>query len=125
VSAGAPRPVLLLFAVLGAPTAWVTQFLAGYALTEAACNTVGQSWDVPLDTLVVALTAAAAAVSVLAGLAALATFRATRSAGEGGAPPGGRVHFLAIVGMTVAPLMLAIIVMSGAGVLALDGCRQG
>jgi hypothetical protein len=125
VSAGVPRPALLLFAVLGAPAAAVAQFLAGFALTEAACNTAGQSWDVPLDPLVGALTAAAAAVAVLAGLAALTTFRATRGAGHDRAPPGGRVHFLATVGIVVAPLMLAIIVMDGVGVLVLDECRQG
>jgi hypothetical protein len=115
----------LWFAVLGAPAAWVTQFLAGFALTEAACNTAGRTWNVPLDGLVIGLTAGAVAVSVAAELAAFATFRATRDAGEGGAPPGGRVHFLAIVGLVVTPLMLAMIVLSGVGVLALDGCRQG
>jgi hypothetical protein len=120
-----PRPVVVWFAVLGAPAAWVTQFLAGFALTEADCNTAGRTWNVPLDGLVTALTVGAVAVSVAAGLAAIAAFRATRAAGEGGAPPAGRVHLLAIVGMAVAPLMLAIIVLSGVGVLVLDGCRQG
>jgi hypothetical protein len=120
-----PRAALLWFAVLGAPAAWVTQFLAGYALTEAACNTVGRTSNVPLDALVAALTAGAAAVSVLAGLAAVLIFRGARAAGEDGPPPGGRVVFMAIVGMIVAPLMLAIILLSGVGVLVLDGCRQG
>ena len=120
-----PSPALVWFAVLGPPGAWVVQFLAGYALTEAACNTAGRGWDVPVDGPVAGLTAAAAAVTVLACIAALACFRATRASGEKGPPPAGRIHFLAIVGIVVAPLMLAIILLSGVGVLALDDCRQG
>jgi hypothetical protein len=125
VSARLPRPLVVWFAVLGAPAAWVSQFLAGYALTEVDCNAAGRAWNVPLDGLVIALTAGAVAVAVAAGLAALAAFRATRTAGEEGAPPAGRVHFMAIVGMVVTPLMVAMIVLSGVGVVALDGCRQG
>lgn len=125
MSAGLTRPALIWFAVLGAPAAWVTQFLAGFALTEAACNSAGRTWDLPLDELVAALTAGAAAVAVTSGIVAVAGFRVTRAAGSNPPPPGGRVHFLMTVGMVVAPLMLAIILLSGVGVLLLDGCRQG
>jgi hypothetical protein len=120
-----PRPALVWFGVLGAPVAWVLQHVAGYALTEAVCNRNGDTWNVPLDTLAAILTALCASIAVLGGLAALASFRATRAAGEGGPPPAGRVHFLAIAGMTVAVLMLAIILLDGVGVLAGEGCRQG
>ena len=120
-----PHPAIVWFGVFGAPAAWVLQHVAGYALTEAACNRIGATWDVPLDTLAAVLTALCAGISVLGGLAALASFRATRAAGEGGPPPAGRVHFLGIAGMVVALLMLAIILLDGIGVLAVEGCRQG
>jgi hypothetical protein len=120
-----PRPALVWFGVLGAPVAWVLQHVAGYALSEADCNRVGRMWNVPLDTLVAVITVLCAAIAVLGGLAALASFRATRAAGEGGPPPAGRVHFMAIAGMVVAVLMLAIILLDGIGVLAVEGCRQG
>jgi len=118
-----PRPALVWFGVFGAPAAWVLQHVAGYALTEAACNRIGE--NVPLDTLAAILTAVCAGIAVLGGLAALASFRATRAAGEGGPPPAGRVHFLAIAGMVVALLMLAISLLDGIGVLAVEGCGQG
>jgi hypothetical protein len=123
VSEPLPSRALVWFGLLGAPGAWVAQHLTGYALTEAACNEAGRGWDVPIDALTAALTAAAAALAVLAGLAALAAFRSTR--GAGGKPPAARVHFLGIAGIVVAPLFLAIIVMSGVGVIVLEGCRQG
>lgn len=113
------------FGLFGAPAAWVLQHVAGYALTEAGCNRIGETWNVPLDTLSVILTAFCASIAVLGGLAALASFRATREAGEGGPPPAGRVHFLAIAGMVVALLMLAIILLDGIGVQAVEGCGQG
>jgi hypothetical protein len=120
-----PRPAIVWFGVFGAPVAWVVQHVAGYALTEAACNRIGATWNVPLDTLAAILTAVCAGIAVLGGLAALTSFRATRVAGENGPPPAGRVHFLAIAGMVVALLMLAIILFDGIGVLAVEGCSQG
>jgi len=120
-----PRPAIVWFGVLGAPVAFVLQHVVGYALTEAACNRIGTTWSVPLDTLATVLTALCAGIALLGGLAALASFRATRAAGEGAPPPAGRVHFLAITGMVVALLMLAIILLDGIGVVAVEGCRQG
>jgi hypothetical protein len=72
--------------------------------------------------LTLAVMAVAAAVAVLAELSAIAVYRRTRDAGSD--PPGSRMHFLAIVGMTVGPLFLAIILMSGLGAAFLDSCTQ-
>jgi hypothetical protein len=70
----------------------------------------------------------AAAIAVLAGLSALAVFLRTRDVkGVGGSeepPPKGRLHFLAVVGMAISPLFLAIILMDGLGVLILPECVQ-
>lgn len=122
-----PSPRLVWFGVVGAPAAWVTQFLAGFALSEAACNPPGSERTLSLELIVTLLTCAAVAVALLAAAAALAVFRATRTAGEeeASAPPAGRVHFLATVGLIVAPMMLAIIVLNGIGLIVLDPCRQG
>jgi hypothetical protein len=116
-----PTGARLWFGVFGAPFAWVVQFLFGYALTDAECGAAG--WDIPVDGLTAAATAAAACVAVLAGLSAIHVFRATRGAGE--EPPASRVHFLSIVGLTIAPLFLCIILMSGIGAIVLGECHQG
>jgi hypothetical protein len=117
-----PR-ALQWFGLLGAPFAWVAQFVFGYAITEAGCDPGGRRYGIPIDGWTTAATAAAAVVAVLAGLAALATFRATSDAGS--EPPAGRVHFLATVGMTISVLFLFIILMGGLGAIALENCRQG
>jgi len=111
------------FAVAGAPVAWGLQFTIGYWLTQAHCSVAGGAWGIPLDVAVVILTVAAAAAALGAGVAALRLFRATRDAELHGAPPAGRVHFLATVGMAVTPLFVCIIVMNGVGILIL-GCNQ-
>ena len=48
-------------------------------------------------------------------------FRATRSA-EGRTEE--RIHFLAIVALTINPLLLALVVMDGVGVPVLTICQQ-
>jgi heme/copper-type cytochrome/quinol oxidase subunit 2 len=111
---------------LGAPFAWAGQHIAGYALGLADCpdNTAGPGWNVPVDTLTIVVGAVAAAAAVLCGLAAVAAWRATRDADDSDAPPAGRVHFLSVIGMTITPLFLAIIVMSSAGAVVFSGCVQ-
>jgi hypothetical protein len=116
------RRLLLWFGVLGAPVAWTFQHLAGYALTEAACHEAGTMWKVAVVTWTLALTAGAAAIAVLAGLAAIATWRATRGASD--ESPTARMHFMAVMGMTLTPLFLMIILMSGIGVAAIGGCAR-
>jgi hypothetical protein len=114
----------LWFGLLGAPAAWTLQHVTGYALTEATCGEAGSSgWDVHLDAWTIAVVASAALVAVAAGGAAALTYRATRDAGD--EPPAARVRFLAVIGMAIAPLFLAMILMSGLGTLFLDHCRQG
>jgi hypothetical protein len=119
--------LLLWFGLFGAPAAWTAQFLIGYWLSEVRCSTGGAA-GLSVDAWAIAVTAGAAALAVGAELAAFTAFRRTRGArGMGGsdeAPPKGRVHFLATVGLVIAPLFFFIIVMSGVGVAVLDECRQ-
>ena len=111
---------------LGPAFAWAGQHVAGFALGLADCpdNRHGAGWNVPVDGLTIAVGAVAAAAAALCGLAAVLAWRATRDASDSDAPPAGRVHFLAVIGMTITPLFLAMIVMSSAGAIAANGCVQ-
>jgi hypothetical protein len=112
--------------LFAAPMAWASQHVAGIELTFSAChdNTAGPAWDVPLDPVTIAITAVAACTAVLGGLAAVAAFRATRKVEDDDPPPPGRIHFLSVIGMTISPLFLAIILMSGLGSIFMSGCVQ-
>ena len=112
---------LLWFAVLGAPLAWATQHVVGFGLTVAACGAPGRAWDIAVDAWTIAATVAAAVIAILAEIAAGVVFRATRDAGSD--PPGARIHFMSIVGLTINPLFLFIILLSGVGVAVLDNCH--
>jgi heme/copper-type cytochrome/quinol oxidase subunit 2 len=117
---------LMWFGLFGAPAAWAAQHVAGIWLTLAQChgNTAGPSWSLHLDAWVTAITAVAAAVAVLAGLSAASAWRSTREADDSDPPPAGRIHFLGVVGLTISPLFLAIILMSGLGTVFLPQCVQ-
>jgi hypothetical protein len=114
------------FSVLGPPFAWALQHVAGISLGLADCpdNTRGPGWSVPVDGVTLAIGSAMAIVAVLGGAAAVAAFRTTRGIDESDAPPAGRIHFLALIGMTITPLFLAMIAMSTAGAIAATGCTQ-
>jgi hypothetical protein len=111
---------------LGPPFAWAGQHIAGYALGLADCpdNTRGPGWHVPVDTGTIVVAAVALATAAACGLGAVAAWRATREADDSDAPPAGRTHFLAVIGMTITPLFLAMILMSSAGALVFSGCVQ-
>jgi hypothetical protein len=114
------------FGVLGPPFAWAVQHVAGFSVGLADCpdNTPGPGWSVPVNALTVAIGGLAAIAAALAGVAAIAAFRATRDAEESDAPPAGRIHFLALIGITITPLFLAMIAMSTAGAIVATGCTQ-
>jgi hypothetical protein len=118
-----------LFAWLGVfmpPFAWAAQHVLGYATGLADCpdNTAGPGWDVPVDGITVAIGGTATVLVLLGGVFSLFAFRATRGAEEDDAPPAGRIHFLSIIGLTIMPLFLAIVLMSSAGAIVASGCTQ-
>jgi hypothetical protein len=119
---------LMWVGLLGAPAAWTVQHVTGYGLTEAACGVAGSRWSTPVDAWTIVVTAIAASLALLAGVAAVLAFMRTRKVeGSGGSeepPPKGRIHFLAVIGMTISPLFLAIILMSGLGSIFLANCVQ-
>jgi hypothetical protein len=111
--------LLMWLGLLAAPMAWTAQHVAGIGLTLADCAAVG---PVRLSTWTVIVSALAVATAATGLAAAVATLRRTRDAGP--EPPGSRIHFLAIVALTVTPLLLAIMLMSSIGDLSALGCRQ-
>ena len=117
---------LMWFGLLGAPAAWAAQHVTGVMLTIGAChdNTAGPDWHVHVDAWAVAVTSVAAIVALLGLLSAVAAWRSARDADDSDPPPAGRVHFLGIVGLTISPLFLAIILMSGLGTIFLSQCVQ-
>jgi hypothetical protein len=118
-----PTSLLIWFGLFGAPAAWTLQHIVGYGLTEASCQEAGQvDWHISLDASTIVVTGAALLVGLASVAAAVVAVVRTRDAGT--EPPGSRMRFLALVAITVAPLVLFIMVMSGAGVVVISGCRQ-
>jgi uncharacterized membrane protein YidH (DUF202 family) len=124
VSAARPPRSVHVLAWLGwsaAPAAWVVMHVLGFGLTQAACNGRAHR-DVPIDSLALVSMIAAALVAVAGLISALRAFRAT---GDAEGLPGERVHFMAVIGLTISPLFLAIILMDGVGAIVLENCHPG
>ena len=110
------------FGLLGAPLAWSVHHVFGISVIEAACNPPSPQWGVPVDGWTLTATVVAAIVATLSAAAAFMTYRATKDAGTD--IPEARMRFLAIVGIVVSPLFLAIMLMSGITVVAFPECVQ-
>jgi hypothetical protein len=108
------------FAVLGGAVATAAQFVIGMQLGLARCEPPATRFRLPIHAWSVGLAAGAAIVVLVAQLAAVAMFRATRNADGRGE----RIHFLAVVALTVNPLLFALVVMDGVGVPVLAICQQ-
>jgi hypothetical protein len=118
--------MLAWLGALGPPFAWAVQHIGGYALGLADCpdGTIGPGWKVDVNPWTIVIGGTAALVATGCGLAAFAAYWTTREADDTDAPPAGRIHFLAVIGMTIAPLFLAMIVMSSAGGIIASDCQQ-
>jgi hypothetical protein len=115
--------LLMWVGVWAAPVAWALQHAAGVMFGIAQCNVNGARWGVPLKTWDVLIAAVCAAVAVGGIVAAILAFRGTSDRAES-PPPGSRIHFMAAMALTIAPLFLAIIVLNGLGTGLNDLCRQ-
>jgi hypothetical protein len=110
--------------LLAAPAAWTVQHVLSFGVSEARCNATGRQWGVPSTTWLTVLTIAAGLLA-LAGLAAsLLAFRSLRDAGEDAAPPAGRARLMAVFGLAIGPIFLALVLLDGLGALLLDTCAQ-
>jgi hypothetical protein len=126
VTAPSPRKLtrrdrlLLIFGFFGPHAAWTVHLLAGYGYEEAACaNGTGVG---VVEPFIIGLTVVLGAATVAAGLASLTTLREVKR-GELD-DPRGRVRFVATFGLLSVPIFLAIIVLGGLMLLALNPCVQ-
>ena len=117
---------LMWFGLFAAPFAWAAQHVTGVLLSISQChdNAAGPDWNVHIDTWAGIVTAVAALIAALGLVSAVLAWRSTRDADDSDAPPAGRIHFLGIIGLTISPLFLAIILMSGLGTIFLPQCVQ-
>jgi hypothetical protein len=127
-----PSTALVWFGVLGGPLSWSVQFITNLWFTFAQCSPAGR-WQLPLRGWQIGLSVAALAVGGAALAVSVLLYRRTSRIkgmtetvrrGFGGAPPLARVHFLSVVGLTVNPLALIIIIMTGIGAPLLTVCVQ-
>jgi hypothetical protein len=128
-----PPTLVTWFGVIGGAVAWALAFVAGYGFGLAHCFPTGTSYSFPLSgwqigAAVAGLVIALASIGVCVWIF-LRTFRIGDVAGmerrgDGAPPPAGRLQFLAMTGLTVNLLAIAIIVMDGVGAPILHACQQ-
>lgn len=128
-----PSNAVIWFAVLGGGVAWVVQFTAGLAFTWAGCQpdaartmVAVRGWQsvLAIGGTVVGLLAVAVALRLYRQTARVDDVPASLRRGDGPAPPVGRVHFLATVGLLINALALAMMVMTAIGAPLLRVCQQ-
>lgn len=118
------RTSLVWFGLLAAPTAWVAQLVAGYTVEEAACSEMPVLGSDP-DAWLAVVSVAALVVAVLGGAAALVSWLAATAANREEAvdPRGGRIAFMAGIGVLGSLVFLAVIALGAAALLSLDACQ--
>jgi hypothetical protein len=114
--------LLLWVGLLAAPLAWTVHLVAGFGATLAACNGGGREFS--LDAWEVALTVAAVCVALAGQAAAVLAWRATRGGRPSGAPPAGRIHFLADAALLSNSIFLVAILLGGVAAVHFAGCGQ-
>ena len=133
MTARRPSNLVLWFGVLGGGAAWTIEFVTGLYFTWAQCNQPDGRTQVPLREWQTGLAAGGALVGLIAFGVCLWIYLSTHQIddvageerrGEGHPPPLGRVHFLAVVGMTVNVIVIVIMVITAIGAPNLAFCQQ-
>lgn len=118
--------LLLWFAVLGGVVAWAVHLFAAWSIDELACASGHQDLSgFPLSAAVgiaVIVPTAVAAAALAASWLALRRTSAARSGADDRSV--GRAHLLAIIGLSLNLLSLAIIVLGGVATLVLSPCQR-
>jgi hypothetical protein len=112
------RLFLLWVGILAAPLAWLGQLAVGYGVIEDGCSPDGGSGEVfgvGAGSTAVVLSVGAVALALVGVAAAFRTWRTASASGAG---------FLGFAGVVGGLILLATIVLAGAGVLTLDPCAQ-
>ena len=123
VDRSAPLTTFLLWVgLLGAPGAWALQLVVGYAAEEADCS-VGTASFGGSHTASVWLSVGAGLAAVASLAAAALVWRSTQRTRA--ADPRGRVEFMAVAGLLVGFLFLALIVVTAVGITYFEPCVAG
>jgi hypothetical protein len=112
------------FGLLAGPLAFLCEHVVGVGATFADCSPAGSGWAVPMHSIQIGVTAAAAVVIVLAEVAAVLAFRATQGVDKEGEPPLGRIRFLSTAALAIGPLFLALVLLGGVGAAVHANCHQ-
>jgi hypothetical protein len=102
---------------------WFTYHLAGYGLTEAACDSV--RWNIHHDLWQTIAVVVAAAFVVAAQAAAITIILRTSETSYDGEPPLARIRFAAIAATVANVIFFMAIVLDGVGSIFNVACRQG
>jgi hypothetical protein len=129
----AARPILFLFALLGAPAAWIVELLIGFAVTSYACDmhqTRGAlaavpGWMSPLVTAVNLLALLVAALSLVAGVVLIRRTRHEHHArsGEPIDAGEGRTRVLAVWAIVGAIIFIVALLTNTFSLLLVPICR--
>lgn len=129
-----PSTRLVWFALGGGAVAFALQFVAGLAFSFAQCEQQGvPRWHIPVRDWQVGLAIGGFLLGLASTAVAVQIFRRTfriadifgqERRGDGSQPPLGRIHFLAICGLTVNLLVLAIMGMDAVGTAIHGLCQQ-
>jgi hypothetical protein len=101
---------------------WFAYHLAGYGLTEAACDSAG--WDIHHNLWQTIGMAVAAAFVLGAQAAAVAVIVATRETSYDADPPLARMRFAAIAAAAANVIFLMVILLDGLSATLNVACRQ-
>ncbi|HEX5469371.1 MAG TPA: hypothetical protein VFW80_10040 [Gaiellaceae bacterium] len=113
---------ILWFGVLGAPLTWAGMHVVGVGVGTAACGPFGETHSVDPNVWGLAMTIAGGIVAVVALTAAIVMWVATRT--DDSAPPLGRMHLLATIGLVLGVLFIFLILMAGLGATVTPECVQ-
>lgn len=116
--------ILLWFGILTAPTCWATQMVVNYSLDELiSCSPASQTRGVVLgvtaESIILIVNVVLTLVSVLALASAL---RCLKKTGSGDDSTGGRARWMALSGVFVSALFIAMILVGFGPPLLLDAC---
>ena len=110
------------FGLLAGAIAWAVQFVLGFWIAQSRCGPANATWRVTQDAYYIAATAAAALVALLALGASSWLYLRLRD--HDNTPPGGRHVFFAYASIAGNVLFLALILLTGVGVLYHGACVQ-
>lgn len=117
--------LMMWVGVVAAPAAWACQHVFGFGVTKAGCSLGSRGWNIPIDSWTIIAGSVAAALALAGLVASILAWRTVNATSKDDPPPEGRIYFMAVCGIVISPLFLAIIVMSTVATAVLSNCHPG